>query len=44
MPKQKENKKEKLITELKKGEKSGVVKDFNRDSFIDNLHKKHLRK
>jgi len=38
---QKENKKEKLIKELKKGEKSGMVKDFNRDSFIRNLHKKY---
>lgn len=37
----KEVKKEKLIKELKRGEKSGMVKDFNRDSFISNLHKKY---
>ena len=36
-----ESKKEELIKELKKGEKSGFVEKFNRDSFLKNLHKKH---
>lgn len=38
---QEETKKSELINELKKGEKSGFVKDFDRNSFINNLHKKH---
>ena len=38
---QEENKKTELIKELKKGEKSGYVKDFNRDSFLADLHKKY---
>ncbi|MDQ3108432.1 MAG: type II toxin-antitoxin system ParD family antitoxin [Bacteroidota bacterium] len=38
---QEETKKTEIIKELKKGEKSGFVKDFNRDSFLNNLHKKH---
>ncbi len=38
---QEETKKSELILELKKGEKSGFVKDFNRESFLNNLHKKH---
>ena len=37
-----ESKKKQLIKELKKGEKSGFVKDFNRIDFLDNLHQKHL--
>jgi len=36
-----ETKKAKLINELKKGEKSGFVDDFNRESFLKNLHQKH---
>lgn len=36
-----ESKKEELIKELKKGEKSGFVEKFNRDAFLKNLHKKH---
>lgn len=36
-----ETKKIELIKELKKGEKSGFVKDFNRQSFLKNLHQKH---
>jgi len=36
-----ESKKTELINELKKGEKSGFVKDFNRDSFLNSLHQKH---
>lgn len=31
-----------LINELKIGEKSGFVKDFDPDSFLNDLHKKHL--
>lgn len=41
---QEERKKAALIDELKKGEKSGFVQNFNRDSFLQNLHKKHLDK
>ncbi len=36
-----ETKKNELINELKKGEKSGFVKDFNRESFLTRLHQKH---
>ena len=36
-----ETKKVELINELKKGEKSGFVEKFNRNSFLKNLHKKH---
>lgn len=39
-----ETKKTELVKELKKGEKSGFVKDFNRKDFLENLHKKHLAK
>jgi antitoxin ParD1/3/4 len=38
-----ENKKAELIKELIKGEKSGFVKDFNRDSFLKNLKEKHSK-
>jgi len=38
---QEETKKEELLKELKKGEKSGFVKDFNRESFLTKLHKKY---
>ena len=37
-----ETKKDELIKELKKGEKSGFIKDFNRTTFINILHQKHL--
>lgn len=40
---QEETKKTELISELKKGEKSGFVKDFNRESFLNNLHEKHSK-
>jgi antitoxin ParD1/3/4 len=40
---QEETKKEELVKELKKGEKSGFVQDFNRDSFIKNLHEKYSK-
>ncbi|KOP39915.1 type II toxin-antitoxin system ParD family antitoxin [Flavobacterium sp. WLB] len=36
-----ETKKSELIKELKKGEKSGFVKDFDRASFLNNLDKKY---
>ncbi len=36
-----ESQKTLIINELKKGEKSGFSKDFNRDSFKEKLHKKH---
>lgn len=35
-----EPKKLELIIELKKGEKSGFVNNFNRDKFLTELHKK----
>ncbi|HXK81478.1 MAG TPA: type II toxin-antitoxin system ParD family antitoxin [Bacteroidales bacterium] len=37
-----QSKKSELINELKKGEKSGFVKDFDRDTFLKNIHEKHL--
>jgi antitoxin ParD1/3/4 len=37
-----ELKKTELIKELKKGEKSGFVKDFNRTDFLTHMHNKHL--
>ncbi len=39
-----EIKKSELINELKKGEDSGFVKEFDRDSFLKKLHDKHLVK
>ena len=36
-----ESKKAELIKELKKGEKSGFVKNFNRTTFLKDLHQKH---
>jgi antitoxin ParD1/3/4 len=40
---QEQSKKAKLISELKKGEKSGFVKNFDRKSFMKNLHKKYAK-
>lgn len=37
-----EAKKAELIKELRKGEKSGFVKDFDRQRFLSDLHQKHL--
>ncbi len=37
-----ESKKDELIKELKKGENSGFIKDFDRTSFLKKLHKEHL--
>ncbi len=39
-----ESKKSELIKELKKGEESGFIKDFDRTSFLENLHQKYLAK
>jgi len=36
-------KKIKLIKELKKGEKSRFIKDFDREKFLNNLHQKYLK-
>ena len=36
-----ETKKAELINELKKGEKSGFVRNFNREAFLNNLHRKY---
>lgn len=36
-----ESKKSELINELKKGEKSGFIKDFDRTSFLNQLHQSH---
>ena len=36
-----ETKKTELINELKKGEESGFVLDFDRESFLTSLHLKH---
>jgi len=38
-----ESKKSALIDELKKGEKSGFVEDFDSTSVLKNLHKKHIK-
>jgi antitoxin ParD1/3/4 len=37
-----EIKKDELIKELRKGEKSGFIKDFDRSNFLQNIHNKHL--
>ena len=39
-----ETKKTELINELKKGEKSGFVKNFNRNNLLKTLHQKHIIK
>lgn len=36
-----ESKKAELINELKKGEKSGFVENFDRKEFLKNLHQKY---
>lgn len=36
-----EVKRTELIEALKKGEKSGFSHDFNRETFLQNLHQKH---
>jgi antitoxin ParD1/3/4 len=37
-----QSKRAELVKELKKGEKSGFVKDFDRAVFLENIHEKHL--
>ena len=37
-------KNEGLIKDLKKGERSGFVPDFDGDAFLKDLHRKHARK
>lgn len=39
---QEESKKTELIKELKKGEKSGFVANFDRKTFLHSLHEKHV--
>lgn len=39
-----EAKKTELIKDLEKGEQSGFVENFERDSFLKNLHQKHKAK
>ena len=39
-----ETKKTELINELKKGEKSGFVKNFNRNNLLKTLHQRHITK
>ncbi len=39
-----ETKKETLVKELIKGEKSGFVENFDPETFLKELHKKHLKK
>lgn len=39
-----ESKKTELINELKKGEKSGFVENFDRESFLNDLHQKYNSK
>lgn len=40
---QEERKKDELIKELVKGEKSGFVKSFDRNEFVKSLHSKHVK-
>lgn len=37
-----ETKKDELIKELKKGEKSGFISDFDRDNFLRDIRNKHM--
>jgi len=37
-----ETKKDELIKELRKGEQSGFIEDFSRETFLDKLHQKHI--
>ncbi len=37
-----ETKKDELIKELKKGEKSGFITDFDRNNFLRDIHNKHM--
>lgn len=37
-----ERKKQELISELKKGEESGIIRNFDKKAFLKDLHAKHL--
>lgn len=37
-----ETKKEELIKQLKKGEQSGFIKGFDRENFLEKLHKEYI--
>lgn len=37
-----ESKNKELIKELKKGENSGFIQDFDRLTYLKNIHQKHL--
>ena len=41
---QEESKKIRLIAELKKGEKSGFIENFDRKKFLENMNKKYVEK
>lgn len=41
---QQETKKTELVKALIKGEKSGFIKDFDKDKFMNSLREKHSRK
>jgi antitoxin ParD1/3/4 len=41
---QEENQKNQLIKELKRGEKSGFIQNFDRKKFVKTLHAKYLPK
>lgn len=41
---QEESKKEELINELKKGEKSGFIENFSEEKFLKSMHSKYSKK
>lgn len=40
---QEESKKQELIKELKKGEKSGFIENFSEEKFLDSMHSKYIK-
>ncbi|MBP7511566.1 MAG: type II toxin-antitoxin system ParD family antitoxin [Bacteroidia bacterium] len=38
-----ERKKQELISELKKGEESGMIRNFDKKAFLKDLHAKHIK-
>ncbi|MDH6309849.1 antitoxin ParD1/3/4 [Dysgonomonas sp. PFB1-18] len=40
---QEESKEKAIVNELKKGEKSGFVKDFDRNRYLTDIHTKYLK-
>lgn len=40
----KKARRERLIRELKMGERSGFLADFDKDAFLKDLHRKHASK